>query len=1140
MKNSYSTPALPSLKIGRANRILTRIPVIILLALLLSSNMGWGQALLIENFDYTNGSAITANGWTAHSSGGTNPILVTNPSTISYSGYLSSGVGGEVTLVTSGEDDNKAFTAQTSGTVYSSFLVYVTSATTAGDYFFHAGANTIGSTYKGRVYVKRDASNNLAFGISQGGGTIVYSAYSYAMNITYLLVLRYEIITGTNNDISSIYINPQLNAPVPTTGWITNSDATTTDLSDFGSVALRQGSSSNAAGLKLDGIRVSTNWEDIVGSASTPSLSVNPSTLSGFTYNVGGGPSTSQTYTLSGTNLTGGSGNIVVACTTNYEVSTNGMNFFSSLNVPYTGTTLDATTIHVRLEAGLSAGTFNSETVSNSGGGATTQNVTCNGYVVGGATTYTWTGATDNDWQVSTNWTPTRTSPAVNDKLVFDNTGTYTITNVPGQTIAQMSVTSGTKISLQAASASTLTIAGDTGDDLVVTGSGSELNITGTSAMILSLNTGATGQVSGTMTLSGAAHRLYSTDSDSFIFLNGSSFTVGTGFSGSVFGSVNINSIEFQSGSTYIHMAGSNPFAATAPASVVEFQTGSLFKYNATSGTPSFSGRTYANFELDAPGASISPSGSTGVSIDNLTVTNGTLNFNVTTNPTPGHKIKGNISVATGATLNFNPSAAGTVNFNGTSAQSITSSGTIGANAFSTLNVDNVAGVKLNSSATFNNLTITSGTFTLASGASLITTGTVPASVIAERYIAGWPDNIHGWHLLSSPMTSQAISPAFTDPTPANYDFYKWDEVNNIWLNQKEVANGITNFDPGTGYLVAYQSAGTKQFAGTLNTANVTVSGLTLSGGANSGWNLAGNPFPCALVWNDGVNWTVPATIGGNAKVWDESGAAYDDVAAGGIIPALNGFMIQVTSGSPTSMTIPTAARTHNATPWYKTTPQHIKLIAYDRTSNTNQESIISINEMASEGFDAAYDSRFLAGYAPMFYSIAGSEYLSTNALPDLNPGRTIEMGFVKNDAADFSIGLDPESAMPGIAVYLTDKKTGVVTDLTQNKEYAFTSVAGDATDRFRIHFGALGIDDPATEPAYTIYSSKGQIYISSDETGDADVKVINLLGQTVMHSRTSGSGMTVIDAGNLENGIYMINVIHTSQVISQKVFISR
>ncbi len=114
----------------------------------------------------------------------------------------------------------------------------------------------------------------------------------------------------------------------------------------------------------------------------SPSLSVNPATLSGFNYIEGDGPSTMQSYNLTGSALTGYPSTIDITAPIDYEISLNpGSGFSTNLNVPYTSATLESTPIYVRLKEGLSVGDYNSEIITNSGAGATTVNVTCNGSV---------------------------------------------------------------------------------------------------------------------------------------------------------------------------------------------------------------------------------------------------------------------------------------------------------------------------------------------------------------------------------------------------------------------------------------------------------------------------------------------------------------------------------------------------------------------------------------------------------------------------------------------------------------------------------------------------------------------------------------------------------------------------------------
>src|SRR5437588_3744982 len=335
-------------------------------------------------------------------------------------------------------------------------------------------------------------------------------------------------------------------------------------------------------------------------------------------------------------------------------------------------------------------------------------------------TTYAWNQTGTAAYTTATNWTPTRTTPAVTDVLVFDNNATTIVTSVPTETIAQLSVSGSTNVTLQAGAANTLTIGGDTGTDLSVA-SGSQLNVNTNNALTISVTTGATGSISGSMTFSATAstaHKLTAADATGITFNSGSVFTQSTNSTGNVLGTGTSQPIVFASGSIFDQKDGSNPFQKTAPASVVVFQTGSLFRISASGVGTSFSGRTYANFEMNAASSTQSASGSSALVMDDITVTAGTFNFGMT--GTPGHSIKGNINVAGSAVLNFNPASAGTVSFDGSAAQTITTNNTSGNltfNANQSITIANSNGVTLsNGGATLQATTINAGsTLTVAS-----------------------------------------------------------------------------------------------------------------------------------------------------------------------------------------------------------------------------------------------------------------------------------------------------------------------------------------------------------------------------------------------------------------------------------------
>lgn len=217
------------------------------------------QTLLEENFDYPANDLITAHGWSAHSGAASQPITVGAPG-LTFPGYLSSGIGNAAFADNNGEDDHKIFPVQTAGTVYTSFMVNVTTATTG--YFFHFGGNPIGTTFRGKVFM--NSTNH--FGVSVGSNTGTYAAATFTPGTTYLLVAKYEIVAGINNDKVSLFIfdgTIPLTEPAATIGPLTEA----TPEINPASVAIRQFTPLTGQPIQnvtVDGIRVATTWSDLL------------------------------------------------------------------------------------------------------------------------------------------------------------------------------------------------------------------------------------------------------------------------------------------------------------------------------------------------------------------------------------------------------------------------------------------------------------------------------------------------------------------------------------------------------------------------------------------------------------------------------------------------------------------------------------------------------------------------------------------------------------------------------------------------------------------------------------------------------------------------------------------------------------
>ena len=230
-----------------------------LLFALAFSSVAFTQNLFVDDVSYS--GALTANGWTAHSVAGTNPISTTTGS-LSFPSYPSSGIGNSVILGPSGEDVNKPLSSSvTTGTVYLSFLVTVSNTlTTTGDYFTGFYGNAM--TFFGRVYVKKNADATFDFGIAKTSGTPLYTSGSFAFGTTYLVVAKYEFFTGsTTDDVASVFV---FSAAAPSAEPLSNqtSNVGIDAAIPLAGVMLRQGSSTTLVNVTVDGIRAGTTWSN--------------------------------------------------------------------------------------------------------------------------------------------------------------------------------------------------------------------------------------------------------------------------------------------------------------------------------------------------------------------------------------------------------------------------------------------------------------------------------------------------------------------------------------------------------------------------------------------------------------------------------------------------------------------------------------------------------------------------------------------------------------------------------------------------------------------------------------------------------------------------------------------------------------
>ena len=214
----------------------TRPLLAILSAVALASSSADAQ-LLSENFGtgYVDGNLAGQNGWTAINASGTNPIQISS---------------GAAVLNNTGEDDAKAFASSYTTTAGTSLNVTISlslSAAQTGDYFLTLGTTSGGGTFFGKISAKSSASGYL-LGVSGSSSTGTYGTTVLDFGSIYTVSMVLDFVTGTSNDVASLFVGGSPYASATNTGG--------TDPSTLASAILRQGASGAVPTVSITSISV--------------------------------------------------------------------------------------------------------------------------------------------------------------------------------------------------------------------------------------------------------------------------------------------------------------------------------------------------------------------------------------------------------------------------------------------------------------------------------------------------------------------------------------------------------------------------------------------------------------------------------------------------------------------------------------------------------------------------------------------------------------------------------------------------------------------------------------------------------------------------------------------------------------------
>ncbi|PKP22239.1 MAG: hypothetical protein CVU06_09605, partial [Bacteroidetes bacterium HGW-Bacteroidetes-22] len=420
---------------------------------------------------------------------------------------------------------------------------------------------------------------------------------------------------------------------------------------------------------------------------------------------------------------------------------------------------------------------------------------------------------------------------------------------------------------------------------------------------------------------------------------------------------------------------------------------------------------------------------------------------------------------------------------------------------------------------------LTGCTFTLQNGASLLDNGVIDG-MDGTNTVVNKTINNSNYHLLFLPVNNTFTA----SPTFDGFYLDEYAESNGAWTPLVD-ASSVTPFK---GYSLKYDNgAGALSFTGTLFTGDQNFNALSYTAAATGylyGWNLIGNPF-CSAIDLDLGGFT-NANLNGFVYVWNGANYVSGPLAGGAgtltdnIIPAHQGFFVR-TSDAGATLTIPQAARVQSSQAYYKEAKTYEDVIGLTVTGNNAEDRmLIALNADATAGYDSRYDAFKLFGNtdAPQLYTVVGDQNISVNSVNAIDVNTEFALMLKVGVNRQYTIAAEHLATfMNGADVYLTDLQTNYRQNLSQNPVYTFTANTGDASNRFKVSFAAVGVDENPLQNV-GIYAANGMVYIKTAESTQARVTMTNLAGQIVEQRSAYISGELVIPAP-ATTGMYMVTM---------------
>lgn len=475
-----------------------------------------------------------------------------------------------------------------------------------------------------------------------------------------------------------------------------------------------------------------------------------------------------------------------------------------------------------------------------------------------------------------------------------------------------------------------------------------------------------------------------------------------------------------------------------------------------------------------------------------------------------------------------------------------------------------------------NGTIISDGGLTLLSdqdGTSLIDgsgTGVINGEIVMQR----WFDRAFGYNYISSPFLSANVSELaddidLEDPFPA---LYRYDEFRSTsgWVTYNDPAGTLVPLSGYSANLGFMDHPVTVDLKGVMNNGALSVTLYNHNKTYTEGFNLVGNPYPSPIDWDAGEGWT--RTNMDNAVYYFRAGetdpyggtyAAYmnglsSDGIVNNIIPSMQGFFVHVSDGAwpvTTTLSVNNKVRVrdlhHSFTKSTGTVePDLLRLTAsFSDDSTLFDPTVIYTDEKATFDFDGQLDALKLYNTdfnVPSFFSFGNDgSRLSINSIPGVVDQCSIRLGLRIEREGDvvFRVAALKGDSFCNI-LSITDRTTGMTTDITEGRCYRVALTAGDYTDRFWLNLSntITGVPEmPVAGEWARIYQHSGilKVEINLQEFEDGHLTIYNLSGQPLNQYAVVGPGYHEFTP-SVRDGIYLVILGSGKTSMIRKIFLQK